>query len=123
MGDNPFGGLGKVNPAEPENDPVDDKVADVESDVEVADSSVRHYSCLPILRYQLGEFQFNDGYLTLQGAAADAFEEAILQQPIQEQVRIRRLSYAPGEIHGSRMIQGIDHSSNAPEGPAPIQPA
>lgn len=78
-----------------------------------------HFSCQPIMRYRVGEYEFNNGYLALPKSEADAFVEFMKTQPVSELARIRVLPSAPVSLLAGRpLIQGIDTTANTVEPPS-----
>lgn len=83
-----------------------------------------HFSCQPIARYKIGDYEFQNGYLALPKSEAEAFVEFMKTQPPSEINRIRVLPSAPVSLMAGRpLIQGIDTTANTVDPPSPEQQA
>ena len=109
---------------QPENK-IDTEIKQAPADAEPIGESpdaelVAHFTSLPIANYRLGRFEFVNGYLSLNESDAAEFTALVAQQPIAEQVRLKKLPGPPiGANAGVSMVQGIDHTGNIPAAPIP----
>ena len=85
---------------------------------EVAKPAIGRFSCHPIVKFTLGEFQFENGLLELEGEKAEEFRELLQKMPLAISSRIRELDVSAAEKLVKEMLQrepqvtlGIDSST------------
>ena len=75
---------------------------------EIAAPAEVHFSSHPIMRYTLGEYQFENGLLVLRADEAENFRQLLAEIPRSESSRIRELdvSAAEAQVRAMLAVQG-----------------
>lgn len=109
------------NPATPPNPKPETTPEEAPQEVaeESSEPETARFSCHPIMRYSVGEFQFENGLLVIRNSERAAkFREVIKGLPVSEQSRIKELDVSAAEAQVRAILaqnpgatKGIDSST------------